>query len=175
MELSLDGGRQFYDGSELEAGIAGIFRRRFAIWVLSALAAWLTPSGLVEAAKPEQSGSEVPVYLPSTGIWLSPSNFGRVLYGPTGPSANWHVAQWDIEQDLPAFDRNGVSRNQYASVRWLGGQRYELSQDSSRVSCERTYPSARAAVNEVDLLITPNNAYYPDYPQATAKDTPDNI
>ena len=175
MEPSLDGRRQFHGGSELEAGVAGIFRRRTAILVLSALSAWLTLSGPVEAAKPEPSGSEVPVYLPPTGLWLAPSDFGKALYGPTGPRANWHAAQWDIEEDLPAFDRNGVSRNQYASVRWLGDKRYELSQDSSRISCERTYPSGRAAVNEVDLLITPNNTYYSSYPQTTAKDTQDNI
>jgi len=107
-----------------------------------------------------------PVYSSVAGLWLSPSNHLPKLYGPTSAMANWSIEQWDIPQDLPIFDKSGVSQNNWAKVAWLGNGRYELSQDAATLQCEKTFPSGKHLADEFDLFVAPNNQRVSRFPQA---------
>ncbi len=106
------------------------------------------------------------VYAPPAGFWIDPSDHSQALYGPSHPSANWNVAQWDIPQDLPPFDATGVSANRWARVAWLQNGQFELAQDGSGMPCNRDYRSGRTLASEFDLLAQPNNHNTPRFPQA---------
>jgi hypothetical protein len=112
------------------------------------------------------SAAAAPVYLPPSGFFLAPSDHSRTLAGPTGPDANWNIAQWGIPQDLPPFDAHGVAQNRWARVAWLGGGRFELMQDGGDRPCDKTYPSGRTLPAEFDLFAQPDNGNYPGFRQA---------
>jgi hypothetical protein len=144
------------------------FRRRFGL----VAAAIFVAAGIGVAAlcaRPAMAqGSRRPVYVPPNGFWNMPNLKRSQLYGPTRPDANWAIAAWSIPEDLPAFDRSGVAQNQWARVAWLGGGRYELSQNGAELPCLRTFPSGRSLVNEFDLFASPINKNEPNFPQAVA-------
>ena len=117
-------------------------------------------------AEPGQASAAGEIYQPPLGFWIAPSNHDNTLYAPTSSSANWHVSQWSIPQDLPGFNAQGVAQNQSARVAWLGAGRYELSQDGSSLPCYKVFPSGRRLPDEFDLFTTPNNIDVPGYPQA---------
>ena len=112
-------------------------------------------------------GMQSEVYFPANGFWLRPSNHSPSFYGPTSPGANWNIAQWDIPADLPVFNKNHISANRWAFVRWQGNGRYELSQDATALACEKAYPSGQASVNEFDLFASPNNDKVRNHKQAS--------
>jgi len=106
------------------------------------------------------------VYQPPKGFWLNPTDYSQQLYGAISREANWSVGQWNIPEDLPAF-RGNISTNRWATVRWIDdGQRYQLAQDGTTISCNKRYPSGRKLANEFDLFVGPNNANTPRFPQA---------
>jgi hypothetical protein len=112
------------------------------------------------------AGGRVTIYPQPKGFWLAPSNHGKTMYGRTDGAANWNVAQWDVPEDLTQFDKAGVAQNRFSRVVWYANGHYELAQNSDLVPCVKRFPSGRSLVNEVDLVVAPNNANYPDYPQA---------
>jgi hypothetical protein len=142
------------------AGFTAISRRR-----MMAGAATLAALGAHEAHATVRPDDSRELFKPCTGLWLAPSNHSAKLYGATNPSASWNVAQWDIPSDLPAF-RNNVTENEFASVKFLGTNHYELAQFPRNMECTRRFASQRVLVNEFDLFVSPNGRTTRGYPDA---------
>ena len=126
---------------------------KFSYWLVSILLVAYSPVQATEVIRQP------------SGFWLMPSNHSMHLYGPTRPDANWNVAQWDIQQDLPPF-LNGKTSNEFASVEVDHEGSYRLTQTPNRTPCERRFPSGKRLVNEFDLFVAPNSAETLDAPHA---------
>jgi len=129
-------------------------------------------AGVILLAQSDRAAASEAIYNPPTGFWIAPNNFGHDYYGSTSPSANWHIAQWDIPQGLPPFGDRGITFNRWARVAWLGGGSYELSQDGSTapdgsaLPCEKVFPTGRRLPDEFDLLAESNNSNARGFPLA---------
>jgi hypothetical protein len=97
-------------------------------------------------------------------LWLASKDCVKGMYaqvGLIGQDSRWHIAQWDILEELPnkTIDLGNNSwnswqiENKYATVKVFpaySGYRVELKQDSS---------DTRFGCNEFDLLLEPNCWY----------------
>jgi len=129
---------------------------------------WLS---LIAFASPAFGQSTTPreLFSPPGDMWLLPgSGFSTTdkYYGPTSPSANWVVSQWNTPEDLPPF-QNGDTHNASLHVHLEPDHTYTLEQSGQALSCNRTYQTGLNDVHEFDLFIGPNNANRPEYPVAT--------
>ncbi|WP_298215405.1 hypothetical protein [Acidocella sp.] len=104
-----------------------------------------------------------------TGYYILPGQMGKKgkPYGPTFPpeKANWNIGQWGTPLDLPSFNDQNVSANQWAKV-IFSPSGLKLSQNAQNFSCMRIYPSGRKMAAEWALFEGPNNQAYKDLPRA---------
>jgi len=116
-----------------------------------------------------QTGQPHDVFTPPDDLWLRPGSgvtTAGEFYGPTSPTAKWVVSQWNTPENLPPF-KDGDTRNKFAHVRLEPDHSYTLEQNGQDLSCDRKYKTGLKDVHEFDLLVSPNNALKPNYPQAT--------
>ena len=108
----------------------------------------------------------VSLFDPPTGFYLQPSakeHRGK-LYGPTASAANWNFSQWEIPQDLPAFDATGVSKNQWATVTFQNGL-LTVTENAQNYPCSKQYATG-ALPQEWGMFAAPNSAQDPGFPLA---------
>jgi hypothetical protein len=113
-----------------------------------------------------QSGIQRELFLAPKDLWIMHSDGSSKLYGPSSNSAAWSVGQWNIPRELPPFE-DRVTQNEFARVMIERDGTISLSQFADALTCNKTYTRGIRDVHEFDLLLRPNNAATPGYPQAT--------
>jgi hypothetical protein len=127
----------------------------------------ITPAGglaAVGVSSASAAADAQDVFSPPTELWLTKNPYSPVLYGPSDPSAFWHLAQWsNPEGNLPPFV-NGVASSSGFQVRVLAPGSFRIRQITRTLTCNLANNAG-----EFDAFIGPVKQFtFPGFPVATS-------